>query len=147
MAEYSDFLRGKIVMLNEEGYSQQKIALRLKISKTGVRKTLQRLAKTGSSSSQLRSGRPRISSSRTDSAIRRLAAINPIISSCEIKAQLTKGENISCRTIRRRLKDDFRPAIKPRFSAKTLRTGLVSVGVIVTLLLKIGKLFYFPMKH
>lgn len=126
MAEYSEFLRGKIVILNEEGYSQQKIAERLKISKTGVRKTLQRLAKTGSTSSKPRSGRPRISSSRTDNVIHRLAVINPTISSSEIQAELPKGENISCRTIRRRLRDEFklgayRPAIKPRLSAKNIK--------------------------
>ena len=79
MAEYSDFLRCKIEMLNEEGYSQQKIALRLKISKTIDRKTLQRLSNTGSSSSKLRSGRPSISSSRTDNAIHRLAEILSLI--------------------------------------------------------------------
>ena len=52
--------RAQIDILNAEGYTQQSIAKKLKISRCGVQYALQLKAKTGPNEDRKRSGRPMV---------------------------------------------------------------------------------------
>jgi transposase len=129
MAELSDYCRGQIEVLNEEGYSQRQIASRLDVSKTAVQKTLARIRDCGSYERKSRHGRPRCTTTQTDRFIHRCATADPATSSSNIQAQLPQNCQVSTRTIRRRLYKDFklracRPAPKPSLSSKNIRDRL-----------------------
>lgn len=125
----SNELRSNIIILNEEGYSQRAIANRLRVSKTAVQETIARKRSTGSFVPLKRPGRPRKTSKQTDNLIHRIVVAQPTSSSSFIQTQLPPHVNISTKTIRRRLCDDFklrsyRPAVKPKLSAKNIKDRL-----------------------
>lgn len=124
--DISDFLKGQIVTLNAEGYSQCSIAERLHISRCAVQNVL----KLGGTSRRVNCGRRRKTTPRQDRFVKSVVTASPHTSSNRI-AQLAQehGINISSRTVRRRLSDDFglvarRPAKKPLMTKKQLRDRL-----------------------
>ena len=73
-----------------------------------------------------KTGRPRVTSERTDNLIKRIVTKQPTTSSTQISSELPLTSSVSCRTIRRRLHDEldlksYRPAPKPLLSAKNIR--------------------------
>ena len=125
----SEANRANIELLFEVGLSERRISTRLKLPKTTVHDIIQRIKMTGSTKAKKTTGRPRITSKRTDNTIKHYAVINPTASSGEIQAQLPQEVNVSARTIRRRLPDarlkSYRPAIKPRLSPKNINDRLI----------------------
>lgn len=117
----------QIVILRQEGLTQQAISARLGINQSIVSRQLSRHATTGTYSAKKRTGRPRLTSAQTDRMIHRMAVSNPRISSSAIASVLP--ERISSVTVRRRLVKDFnlksfRPAAKPKLSPKNVRDRL-----------------------
>jgi transposase len=118
-AELSEPIRAQIRLLHEEGYSQCQIAKRLHVSRCGVQNSLNR----PNLKTRPRQGRPRVTTPRTDHAIRRVVTSDPFISSAQIKSELAPHlNNVSTRTIRHRLSTDLRmctrkPVKKPMLTA------------------------------
>ena len=68
--------RIRIVLLDEEGVSERKIAKRIKISKAGVHNTIKRFKETGQYCDLLRPGQPRKIDEHGDRRITRLSMSN-----------------------------------------------------------------------
>lgn len=96
------------------GYSYDKIAKTLNISKAAAGKIGKSFEECGSTERKRRSGRPRCTSKREDSMIRRAVVRNPFLSSQEILSE--NRLQTSSRTVRRRLFRDFR--LRSRIAAK-----------------------------
>jgi transposase len=99
--------RAVCVALKKEGLSCREIAHRVGVSKSSVDRAIQLVKKTGQYTSRKRSGRPRVTTKREDSLIRRVVQRNPFISSADVKTELPHV-TASTRTIRRRLLVDFK---------------------------------------
>jgi transposase len=113
--------RAIIVQYVKDNVSQSEICKKLDLSKSCVSKIVKRFRETGSSEAGKSTGRPRVSTKREDNRIRRSAVANPTWSSSRIQAET--GTEASCRTIRRRLSNEFklrarRPANKPLLNKK-----------------------------
>lgn len=124
--ELSTEKRSNIILLREEGYSIRDISGRLNVSIGAIQRTIKRHTETGLVSSKKRSGRPLATTLRTDNLIRRLVAVNPCASSSFIQSQLPPTVRVCTATIRSRLHKKFKlrafkPAAKPRLSAKNIR--------------------------
>jgi transposase len=124
--QVSSEVAAQIQILYENDNRVTDIAAVTKVSKSSVSKIISRYEETGSFSPRARSGRPRITTPRTDNKIKRMVQSNPMISSSEIRANLSKEvKTPSSRTIRHRLQKElnlrsYRPAVKPRLSAKNV---------------------------
>jgi len=108
--------RAILIQYSKDGVKQRDISRKLKLSESVVSRIIKKYRATGSSSPRKRSGRPRVSSKREDSLIRRCAVQTPTISSLQIK--INTGVRASACTIRRRLVQEFalrahRPSRKP----------------------------------
>jgi predicted DNA-binding protein (UPF0251 family) len=106
-----------VVVLHEEGYTQQEIATRLHMNQSSVSRLLKKHCESDSLRDKARSGRPRVTSSRDDHMIRRHVIKDPFVSSQSIRHNLPQPAP-SARTIRRRLQGEnhlrcFKPARKP----------------------------------
>ena len=129
MGKKSDILptvRAQISISHKVGHSQMQIASRLHISQSVVSKALTRIRHMGSFLSRPKCGRPRVTTTRDDAAIRRAAIAHPLSSAADIAAGLPMESHVSLRTIRRRLSHEmglksYRPATKPRLSEKNIR--------------------------
>ena len=127
LTDFSETKAAQAVVLREQGLSQSAIAARFGVNQSTIHRCLMRHQKTGSfKNARCRGGRNRVTAPRTDNLIRRMAVADPTISSSCISARLPEGVKASARTIRRRLHDDFhlkayRPAAKPRLSAKNVK--------------------------
>jgi hypothetical protein len=122
--ELSVAQRAQIKILSEQKYSIRRISDVMKIPKSTVGYTLQRIAEKETLSPRKRSGRPRVTSPLTERKIRRTAVKNPTLSSTSI--MVDTGCKASSRTVRRRLLVDFnlasrRPARKSILSAKNIK--------------------------
>jgi transposase len=117
-ADITDFVRGKIHVLKEEGYSQVQIASRLKISRCSVQNALRQPPRRS------HSGLHRKTSTREDRFLKNIVVRSPHAASARIaQAARDHGIDISSRTVRRRLSQDFklvarRPAKKPLMTEK-----------------------------
>jgi transposase len=98
--------RSVITALYLEGLSYSDIAERTSTSKSTVYYTIKRCKATASVNSAPRSGRPRCTSSRDDSFIKRTIKSNPFLSATELLRD-NPVITASSRTIRRRLTDEF----------------------------------------
>lgn len=113
----SDKLR--ILDLVKAGMSQTNVANIFKVSQSLISKTVKRNAENVSLSPKKRSGRPRVTSSRTDRRIVNLVQQIPNITSAEIKDSFPGVlDNVDPSTIRTRLTREFkimarRPLKKP----------------------------------
>ena len=118
------------VALRNEGVTQTAIALRLGVHQPTIQRCLKRHQELGTFNTRRSDcGRHRVTTARTDTLIRRIAVANPNASSSYIATQLPADVRIANRTIRHRLQHDFglkayRPAPKPRFSAKNIKDRL-----------------------
>ena len=100
--------RARIVLLNQEGYSERQISKAEKCSKTAVHNALAKFKNSGSYSDNKRSGRPRKTTARDDRLIRRVAVRSPRSSSKKMRsALLAHGTDVSSKTVKRRLTKDF----------------------------------------
>lgn len=108
--------RAILIQYSKDGLKQRDICKKLKLSESVVSRIIKKYRTTGSSSPRKRSGRPRVSTKREDSLIRRCAVKTPTMSSLQIK--INTGVTASACTIRRRLVKEFglrahRPSRKP----------------------------------
>jgi transposase len=121
--------RAQVMLLKDLGYSQRQISNRLNVSRGAVQRCFARSADNDGTGVEYhsirRSGRPKITSARTDNSIIVMCKRSPRASSAKIKAQLPASERVSTRTIRRRLFTTGlkarRPAKKPLLSSKNIR--------------------------
>lgn len=120
----SEDLRKRIVREYQAGTKQSIIARQFHVSRQVVYALLKRFNTRGVLCDKKKSGRPRKTTPRLDRTIIRIVTEDPFKSSNQVKAVLeAQGlENISARSIRRRLVDaklfSRRPAKKPLLSAK-----------------------------
>ena len=122
--------RARIVLLNQEGYSERQISKAEKCSKTAVRNALAKFKNSGSYSDNKRSGRPRKTTARDDRLIRCVAVYSPRSSSKKMRsALLAHGTDVSCKAVKRRLTKDFglkafkpvkKPCLTPAMKLKKL---------------------------
>ena len=68
--DLSEGVRGQIIALINEGYSQGQVAAKVGVSEGGVQRTVERFRKTQSYSSLPRSGRPRSTIPQEDQFIK-----------------------------------------------------------------------------
>lgn len=114
--------RVQIVTLRGEGYSERQLAAKFKCSKTAVHQALARYQETSTYRDKQRSGRPRVTSARDDSLMKRMVIRSPSSSLSKIKAALGQaGTAVSGSTVSRRLSNEFglksrKPAAKPRLT-------------------------------
>ena len=87
-SEFSSEKRAQILILRKEGYSLREIAAKMGCTAMGVQKTLKRIDQRGDFASQMRSGRPPVTSPRTDNVIHRMAIAKPSSSSSEMQAEM-----------------------------------------------------------
>ena len=96
--------RVRIVLLNEEGVSERKIAERMKISKTGVPNTIKRFKETGQYCDLPRPGQPRKKDEHGDRCITRLSMSNRKLTAPQMREYNEAAEKCVCVwTIRNRL--------------------------------------------
>ncbi len=118
--DLTSFVKGQIYALNSLGYSQSKIANKLKISRCAVQNALRRR----NSSKRKNCGWKRVSSAREDRFMKKIVAESPHTSSARIAHLLSEqGKKLRARTVRRRLSEEFnlvarRPAKKPLLTQK-----------------------------
>ena len=104
----SEVQLAQIVALHKKAYSEQLIIEKMKRSKSAVHNAVIKFQNTGSYSTGKIFGRPQKNTPRDDHVIRRIAVRSPMSSANKIQsALLAKGTEISRRTVRRRLVDDF----------------------------------------
>ena len=121
--ELSAGKHAQVILLNEMGFKQRQIAIRLQVSRCAVQRCLSRSKELVGDGlqSRKRSGRPKVTSRRTDNSIIMMSKHSPRASLAKIKAQLPVSEKVSTRTIRKRLFTGGlkarRPAKKPLLSA------------------------------
>src|ERR1700759_387359 len=124
--ELSTELRAQVDILRKNGFKYQDIAKKLNISVAAAYYTVKRVNEIGSYGSRRRSGRPKVSSPRTDRTIIRIIKNSPKASSLSVKLRLPlHSRSISTRTGRRRLfhsdLKSYTPARKPKLSAKNIK--------------------------
>ena len=117
--------RAQIVVLREEGYTQRENSRKVEVLLSTVNEILQHVKKFGVTTPNKSPGRRRITSKQTDNAIKRAAIKNPFASSGQIAAELSPTSNVSKRTIRRLLANEFglrarRAVVKPLMSKKNI---------------------------
>ena len=115
--------RSQIVAFCECGMRQFDIANRLGVTQSVVSKTLKKFQESSSFSSAVRSGRPPVTTQRTDIMIRRLSTVHPNWSAKQILHELPVTPSVT--TVKRRLRQfglkAHRPAKKPLLSPKNRR--------------------------
>ena len=110
--------RVRIVLLDEEGVSERKIAKRMKISKTGVHYTIKRFKETGQYCGLPRPGQPRKIDEHGDHRITRLSNMsNRKLTAPQIMREYNQtAEKLVCdRTIRNCL---MKARLRGRVAAK-----------------------------
>ena len=122
--------RMRVVVLNEEGYSLNSIAKRLRIGRRTVQEIVKKYAETGDVQDRLGRGRKKKTSSREDRKIIQSSIKDRRKSSSEIPREMKEeiGLELSSRTIRRRLLDaglkSCRAKKKPLLSEKARQKRL-----------------------
>ena len=127
LTDFSEIKAAQAVVLSKQGLTQVEIARYFGVNQSTIQRCLIRHRKTGTYKNyRNQCGRNRVTSTRTDNMIRRMAVADPNVSSSCIVARLPDEVQVSSRTIRRRLHDEFnlkayRPAAKPKLSAKNIK--------------------------
>ncbi|XP_049766892.1 rabankyrin-5-like isoform X5 [Schistocerca cancellata] len=101
MSQLTEFDKGRILALYQDGYAIRAISRALGFSKSTVHLWVKRMAKEGHVTCRRRSGRPRITTEDQDKSIRRCVDEDPYRTRKEIKNMLHLS--VSKETIRRRL--------------------------------------------
>lgn len=128
--EYTPRKRACIVALHEQGLSLREIAARGYGKKSAIGNVLRRYAALGRTSPKKRPGRRKVSSTRADRVLCRLAIQGRLKGSTELLADwhASTGVTASSRTVRRRLFNSglksYRPAKKPLLTAFQRRRRL-----------------------
>ena len=97
--------RWSVVAMHKDGRSNCHIARNLNIARNTVRDILARYDATGSPLSGSRSGRPRCTDDATDTALAFTAHVDVFTSPRQIRRKLQFGDDVSSRTIDRRLQE------------------------------------------
>ena len=99
--------RMRVVVLNEEGYSMNSIAKRLKMGRRTVQEIVKKYAETGEVKDRLGRGRKKKTSTREDRKIVQACLNDRRKSAKDISKEVKEdiGLELSSRTIRRRLLD------------------------------------------
>ncbi|XP_065650909.1 uncharacterized protein LOC136079120 [Hydra vulgaris] len=102
-------VRSQIIALNKHtSKSHRQIATVIGVSHSFVTKIIRLYKETREFTSRSRSGRPKVTSSRTDLRIRRELLKSPFISASEIKERLTSTcDQVSKRTTQSRLRNKY----------------------------------------
>lgn len=120
----------RAVALEDEGYSQRRIARTLGVPRTTIRDAIRRFRETGSYTRRPGQGRHRCTSARDDRFIVSNILRNRFRTASETRTQLSDVRNVtvSVRTIRRRLAEHnlkaFRPARVPELLPRHKRARL-----------------------
>lgn len=129
--QITEDIRSRIVALaNHSSKTHREIATIFKICHTTVTRIINLERNTGSVVARKRSGRPKATSQRTDSLIRREVIKDPFISAANIKRNLVPlCNNVTLRTIQTRLANKFnmparRPAKKPMITTKMRKSRI-----------------------
>ena len=103
--DLSEGVRGQIIALTNEGYSQREVAAKIGVSKGAVQRTLERFRKTGSYASRPKSGRPRCTTKQEDQFIKLTSLRNRKATAGDIQLTInnTREQPISKATAWRRL--------------------------------------------
>ncbi|XP_047097406.1 rabankyrin-5-like isoform X2 [Schistocerca piceifrons] len=101
MSQLTEFDKGRIIALYQDGYAIRAISRALGFSKSTVHLWVKRMAKEGHVTCRRRSGRPRITTEDQDKSILRCVGEDPYRTRKEIKNMLHLS--VSKETIRRRL--------------------------------------------
>jgi len=120
--ELSPKKRGIALALMNEGCSQTEVARKLGVSQSAISRAKKRAEESGNLTSRPRSGRPRVTTPRTDNKIHLEIKKNPFLTSTRLQLDLLETSRVSRQTIRRRLKDEFglparKPVKKPHLTA------------------------------
>jgi len=120
--ELSSKKRGIALALMNEGCSQTEVARKLGVSQSAISRAKRRAEESGNLTSKPRSGRPRVTTPRTDNKIHLEIKKNPFLTSTRLQLDLLETSRVSRRTIRCRLKDEFglparKPVKKPHLTA------------------------------
>ena len=131
--ELSEGVRGQIVALSNEGFSQRQIAAKIGVSKGAVQRTVERFRKTKSYSNLPRSGRPRCTTSQEDRFIKITSLRNRTATTGNIQSSInaTREKTICKTTVRRRLAASGRkgrvavskPFLRPKNKRKEIVMG------------------------
>ena len=127
LTDFSEIKASQTVVLCKQGLTQVAIARYFGVNQSTIQRCLVRHRKTGTYKNFWNEcGRKQVTSTRTDNMIHRMAVADPSVSSSCIVARLPDEVQVSSRTIRRRLHDEFilkayRPAAKPKLSAKNIK--------------------------
>ena len=118
MSDTSSFLKGKIIALHEHtSKSGREIARDLELSHATVARVIKKYEETGSVESERegRCGAKRKTSEREDRHLLRMSKQNPRLSSTDLANELhqSRGINVDPSTVRRRLLEADRPALRP----------------------------------
>jgi transposase len=120
--DINDFVKGQIVTLNAERYSQRDIAKKLKISRGAVENVL----RSGGVSRRSNCKGVRKTNHCDDRYLKSIVVSSPHTSSARVASLASdRGIQVSARTVRRRLSNDFglvarRPAKKPLITKQQL---------------------------
>ena len=105
---YTELERAQIVALHKNGLSQRQLSKQLNISKSYIQRAITKFKNEGICGNRKKNGRPRKTTFRDDTCMKRAAARSPISSCKKIRSHLLlKGANVSISTISRRLSKEF----------------------------------------
>ena len=132
--------RGRALALLDEGIVVRAVSRRLQVSHSVIIRLRDRHVATGSSQERPRSGRPRATTRQQDRHLRISALRDRATTASTLRGRLrtTTGVNVSCNTVRRRLREaglrSRRPAVRPILSAinRTHRLALARQHVTWT---------------
>lgn len=115
--------RGRALALLDECIGVREVSRRLQVSHSTIIRLRDRFIATGSSQERPHTGRPRATTRRQDRHLRLGALRDRTSTAATLRGHLraTTGANISCSTVRRRLREaglrSRRPAVRPVLSA------------------------------
>ena len=126
----SEVQRGQIVALHNKGLSEQRIAAKLKVSKTAVHQSIKKFKQYGSYKDLHRSGRPRKTTIRDDHLIKKIVTRSPLSSINKVRAALLERKvTVGRMTVSQCLSWQFglksykparKPSLTPAIKAKRL---------------------------
>ena len=131
-------LQHAIIVLTKNGLSQRQIAEQVGCSKTAVKKTQDKYRATNSITDMARSGRPQVTTERTDRHIAILSKSNrfKLATAIRDKLEVVCGVNVSVSTVKRVLdKAGLRARVsrrKPALSSRNRKNVLISQNSHIT---------------
>ena len=127
---YTEVERAEIVAFHKNGLSQRQLSKQLNISKSSIQRAITKFKNEGIYGNRKKNGRPRKTTSRDDTSMKRAVTRSPTNSCKKIRPRfLLKGANVSISTISRQLIKKFglksyKPAKKPRLTSQIKKKRL-----------------------